>query len=312
MGPLQTGRLGGKRGLRFGVVIFLGCLAAAMVLIEWSVGPERTPAKPMASELLVRYGFTLKNTTNQTLQDVSFSTFAPVLKTAFQELETIEASRPFTQRSDELGNQTLNFDVPELPPFGQLVVTITARLTMWSQPGVPFSASSSESSEPLVNRGADYVAQILDELKVLDTQQEGLEHALPIHQWVHQNLRDVGYVSRDRGARYALVERKGDCTEFMHAALALFRVSGVPALGIAGFRVNGRGAVISAADYHNWTIFNGENNADQWHLSDPHGDVFNTDESQYVAFRILETGRSEITNSQRFFSYDPRVVVEMN
>lgn len=312
MGRFQAGRLDRKRGLSVAVVILLGCVAGAWALIAWNDRPGMAPAEPTASDVIVRYGFTLKNTTNQTLHNVSFSTFAPVPKTAFQTLENIEASRPFTKRSDELGNQTLDFEVPELPPFGQQVVTITARLTMWSQPGVLFAAPSSESSEPLVDQGADYVEQILGELSASDTQEEGLERALSVHQWVNQNLRDVGYVSRDRGARYALMERKGDCTEFMHAALGLFRASGFPAIGVAGFRVNGRGTVLSAADYHNWTIFNDESSPAQWHLSDPHGDVFNTDESQYVAFRILKTGSSEITNSQRFFSYDPRVVVEMN
>ncbi|MBW0149238.1 transglutaminase-like domain-containing protein [Marinobacter arenosus] len=281
-------------------------------MIAWNDRPGLAPATPKASDVLVRYGFTLQNTTNQTLQNVSFSTFAPVPKTAFQTLESIEASRPFTKRLDELGNQTLNFEIPELPPFGQRVVTVTARLSMLGRPGVLFVAPESEASEPLVAQGADYVERILGELEDSGTRQESLERALAVHQWVHQNLRDVGYVSRDRGASYALSERKGDCTEFMHAALGLFRASGLPALGIAGFRVNGKGSILSAADYHNWTIFTDEGNSARWHLSDPHGDVFNKDERQYVAFRILKTGSSDITNSQRFFSYDPRVVVEMN
>ncbi|SNB56928.1 Transglutaminase-like enzyme, putative cysteine protease [Marinobacter sp. es.042] len=312
MGRLQTGSLDSKRGLSVAVVILLGCVAAVWALIEWDDRSGLAPAEPTASDVLVRYGFTLKNTTNQSLHNVSFSTFAPVPKTAFQTLQSIEASRPFTKHSDDLGNQTLSFEVPELPPYGQHVVTIKARLTMWSQPGIQFAAPSSESSDPLVEQGVDFVERILVELEASGTQLEGIEPALSIHQWVHQNLRDVGYVSRDRGARYALTERKGDCTEFMHAALGLFRASGLQALGIAGFRVNGRGAVLSAADYHNWTIFKGKGKPDHWHLSDPHGDVFNANESQYVAFRILKTGSSEITNSQRFFSYDPRVVVEMN
>lgn len=260
----------------------------------------------------MRYGFTLKNTTNQTLHNISFSTFAPVPSTAFQAVGSIEASEPFTKRPDELGNQTLVFEVPELAPYGLQVITISARLTMLSQPGVLFAAPGSESSEPLLDQGAEYVAEILGELQASEAQKDELERAVSIHDWVHQNLHDVGYVSRDRGARYALTERKGDCTEFMHAALGLFRASDIHALGVAGFRVNGSGAVLSAADYHNWTMFSDENNPERWHLSDPHGDVFNTAESQYVAFRILKSDGIEIRNSQRFFSYDPRVKVEMN
>ena len=47
----------------------------------------------------------------------------------------------------------------------------------------------------------------------------------PIFQWVSQNVKDDGYSAKDRGALYALTNRKGDCTEFMYLFVALCRLS---------------------------------------------------------------------------------------
>lgn len=127
--------------------------------------------------------------------------------------------------------------------------------------------------------------------------------------WVYQNLEDVGYVSEDRGALFALTERKGDCTEFMHALVALARTRQIPSLAVAGFRVQGQNAILKAVDYHNWALFKAD---DAWRLADPHGNVFEEEQGNYVAFRLLKTQTGHKENSQRFFIHDPRVTVSMN
>ena len=57
------------------------------------------------------------------------------------------------------------------------------------------------------------------------------------------------------GALYAFKERRGDCTEYMSLATAVFRVNNVPARAVAGFVVEEGSAVLSSGDYHNWTEF---------------------------------------------------------
>lgn len=268
-------------------------------------------AGPSQKDIIVRYGFTLRNRSDQSLTEVSFKTFAPIQSTPFQSLKALEATLPFEREFDESGNQTLSFLIKEIPPFGQKIVTITVHLKMWSNPGVEYSINAIESDSTRMAKGEPALARVLDQLPELSATEGRLDWIRSAHQWVHTNMKDIGYVSEDRGPRYALQELKGDCTEFMHAFLSIARAEKIPALGVAGFRVSGTNAILEATDYHNWALFQSEHGSG-WHLSDPHGDVFNLQTQNYVAFRFLDTSVFKEQNSQRFFGYDPRIEVVMN
>lgn len=300
-------------------IIFFLCLVVGVVLIAVilasapdqiaQVNPDESPDRK-----LVRYSFTLVNQSDETVENVVFRAFAPVEQTHYQRVDLIQSSENFQLRSDALGNQELEYLIESLPPYGQKVITVSVELSVWSIPrnikGEPFlSLLRQEGLVPLVDEAHVGVEGALADVRGLTILDEPIDWMRTANAWVHQSLEDVGYVSRDRGALFALTERKGDCTEFMHALVALARVQKIPTMPVAGFRIDGSGAILKAMDYHNWVMFEADG---KWRVADPHTDVFERQQDAYVVFRLLPANAGPGENSQRFFVHDPRVTVSMN
>ncbi|MFA0810691.1 transglutaminase domain-containing protein [Microbulbifer epialgicus] len=49
-----------------------------------------------------------------------------------------------------------------------------------------------------------------------------------IGRWLYQNVNNIGFITKDRGARYSVCEKQGDCTEFASACVALARTVDIP------------------------------------------------------------------------------------
>ena len=301
--------------------IFFKCIAVVCVgictlVLAWGVrnffdvGP--TPVTETGGYArTVRYSFVLNNDTNQTLRDVSFSVFAPAKETPFQSFQSINATAPFELKSDDRGNQWLDFIFSEIGPYGDRVITVTATVVMHSR-----SSSNLPTFRDLIpdlwrtpNLDPSH-PKVLEALKLigpLGDQTSALSWIGQATMWVHSSIDDVGYVSRDLGALYAITERRGDCTEFMHALVELTRLNGLPAVAVAGFRVKAKSQLVEASDYHNWAMVS---SGEEWFVSDPHANVFDSNQDEYIVFSLLDSSREQ-TNSQRFFSHDSRITAAM-
>jgi hypothetical protein len=95
------------------------------------------PAYPIQRQ--IQYSFTLQNRTNQALKNAEFWAQAPVKETAGQRCERLEVSHAYQLLGDEHGNQTLYFQLPEMPPFATVIVSVKAFLVphtnLWVQNG---------------------------------------------------------------------------------------------------------------------------------------------------------------------------------
>jgi len=296
--------------------LLIGLVAVAtLLLVLSSIFVPQTPADKSSGDeptkKLMRYSFTLTNQTGEVVEDAVFRAFAPVESTPFQIVDSIESSQPFELHKDSVGNQELEFQIASLPPYGQKVITVSAELSMWNSPRTDFVSPklTQLGLVPMVDLSNTHLKRAIGEIEGLSASASPLDWLKAANSWVYQTFEDVGYVSRDRGALFALAERKGDCTEFMHALVALSRAQQIPSLAVAGFPVDGNNAVLKAMDYHNWVMFEADGG---WGVADPHANVFREDQGNYVAFRLLQSQTGKTGNSQRFFSHDPRVKVAMN
>lgn len=289
--------------------LFIGLVAAFLLPMLLNVDTGERTETPESVTRQVRYSFTISNVSDELVSNVTFSTFAPLQETPFQRLERIESNERFVTTTDELGNQQLRFVIDGIPPYGQRTIVVKAALTLWSsgRPGVttlPEQASISVSDD----LGRE-LARITPQIDALSGQSSALTWVRSANEWVHNNLVDTGYLAEDRGAYYALTRQEGDCTEFMHALVAILRARNTQALPVAGFRVNGQSSVLKAMDFHNWaSVKIGQ----QWHVADPFNNVFNDDSENYIVFRQLTGASGHAEHSSRFFEHDPRVKVAMN
>jgi transglutaminase-like putative cysteine protease len=130
------------------------------------------------------------------------------------------------------------------------------------------------------------------------------------YEWVASNLNYSGYLADDMGASYALQSKSGDCSEYAYLVTALSRASGLEARVMAGFVVPER-SVLEPAGYHNWSevYFGGT-----WHLSDAQRGSFDTNQENYIAFRVVSgtTAANTEFGSQRLFGADLPLSVRMN
>jgi transglutaminase-like putative cysteine protease len=176
----------------------------------------------------------------------------------------------------------LYFAFPGLPPYAEKIVTIEADV-MLSESPAPMAAADAGAwlkSEPFVEID-DPVFQ--RHAPALGGTSAVSKAQVIYQQWVSQNVKDAGYSAKDRGALYALTNKKGDCTEFMYLFVALCRLQQIPARGLGGY-VCTRNAILMPADYHDWAEFY---DGARWQTVDPQRKVFMRDASQYVATRII-------------------------
>lgn len=303
-----------RKCLIFALSLIVGVALLFLVFLFAFEQPAQVISNESPDKKLLRYSFTLANQSAEVVENVVFRAFAPVEKTPFQRVDLINSSEQFQLNSDAFGNQELEYRIKELPPYGQKLITVSVELSVWNTPrnvdgeAVP-PALRQSSLTPLVDDKHLSVESALNDVRSSTASVDPSSWMEAASSWVHQSIEDVGYVSKDRGALFALVERKGDCTEFMHALVALARTQQIPSLPVAGFRVDGSSSILSAMDYHNWVMFEV---GGEWRVADPHANVFERHQGAYLVFRMLATQAGYRENSQRFFIHDSRVKVSMN
>jgi len=257
----------------------------------------------------IRYSFTLQNSTNTVKKNVDFWVFAPVKQTSTQLTKSIQASMPYELSGDNLGNQMLHFRIESLPPFGTRIISINAELYLTDRP----------------NRYKEKDLEIfLGPEKFMETQDESLvnlanrlsadtktDKAQKLYKWVNTNIKYAGYVKDDRGALYALKNRKGDCTEYMYLYSTLARIANIPSRGIGGY-VYQEDTVLKPEEFHNWSEVYID---DAWRVVDPQNGVFMDKQSHFIAMRIISRAMREqlnLQNTHQFTVSTKDITVKMN
>ena len=230
----------------------------------------------------------------------------PVPQTSHQKVKKIVANFPYQERRDELGNNSIYFAFKDIPPYGKKIVSITVDLMMSERPSAMPAGDRSRfvSREPFIEtddvRITALAKQLHGESAAVMTRND--------YEWVAQNIKSESYIAEDRGAAYAIENRKGDCTEFSYLLTAIYRAQQIPARAIGGYAFSGNG-IMKATDYHNWAEFylNGV-----WHIADAQKGAFVEKQTDYVAMRMIATGGAGAVASQRFSYAGEGLRVEMN
>lgn len=254
----------------------------------------------------IRYSFTLSNTTGNLLENAQFWTYLPVPQTSHQKVVNIFSNFPYKEKLDELGNNAIYFEFKNIPPYGSKVISVVVDLMMSERPVVMTDNNASRFLSKELYIESDN-AKIISLAKQF--QAESVELMVrKDYEWVANNLKSENYIAEDRGAAYAIENRKGDCTEFAYLLTALYRVQRVPARPMGGYTFSGNG-IVKAMDYHNWTEFylNGA-----WHIADAQKGAFVEKQADYVAMRIIASGGAAALASQRFSYAGEGLRVEVN
>lgn len=257
----------------------------------------------------VAYSFTIQNTKGNALSLAELWVSGPVALTSAQVCDKIKASYPHRVIRDDLGNQALYFAFTNLPPYGVKVIGIEADIEL-IKPLVE-SAQTSETNLMVWLKPERFVE--IDNPDFLRSApsfrgSNSLAEAKMICQWVHQNVMYDRYSARDRGALYAIREKKGDCTEFMYLFVALCRREGIPARGVGGYMCS-ENTILKPTGYHNWAEFY---DGEQWLLADPYRGLFAPEPGEYVATRILGVSDSPMGDFPRYRFKGDGLEVEMN
>ncbi|WP_165840030.1 transglutaminase-like domain-containing protein [Motiliproteus coralliicola] len=279
---------------------------SVLKLPNGSFDPEAEQAYTVKKQ--IRYGFTITNTTAETIHNARFVTFSPLPQTANQKLLSLTADYPFDTVDDALGNRKLSFQLPVLPPYATKTLVVTAELALAKEPNkqriTPSAVARYTAPEKYVELDSPIVARVAERFD--DTS----DKPRTIYDWLVQNVEDIGYIARDRGAAYALEHRKGDCTEYMYGFVALTRAHEIPSRSLAGFWLEQKTNLLKAGNYHNWAEFH---DGQRWVLADPQRRHFDEHYANYIAFRqIGELEDDPMGNAERFLAHDPRLRIAMN
>mgnify|MGYP003587906534 CR=1 FL=1 len=241
-----------------------------------------------------RYGFTVQNETGQLVPLAELWVCAPLKDTSFQHLLALKASQPVEQMNDRLGNHLLHFVFSNIPPYAVRIVNVEATVAMNSTArSVSISRDQYLHPEPLMQ----FDAAEFDHLAPKFAREAPVEQTVQaIFNWVRQNIRDIGYDGTDRGALYALTEKKGDCTEFAALFVALCRREGIPARVMGGYVID-QNTNLDPASFHNWGEYYASG---AWHLADPQAGILNEKSEQYIAMRVSGESDSPLENYARF------------
>ena len=211
------------------------CLAAASITTMRSENGETSLSEGDGYSISrqIQYSFTLQNKSHQVIKQAELWTFAPVKQTATQQCLKLQSNYPYKLLTDDSGNQVLYFTFENLAPYGSCVVTIKASLLL-SATTHPSAAGPwhrdlnpqkyIESDHPAINRLA-HKLHAPDSSKTVEK----------VFDWVAGKVSYSGYTAKNRGALYALEQRKGDCTEYSNLFVALCRANGIAARPIGGF-----------------------------------------------------------------------------
>jgi transglutaminase-like putative cysteine protease len=255
-------------------------MVAGVLLFKYYCGYQ----SDLKTAITIKYRFNLSNSTSRPIKNASLLAGTPMDATSTQKCLQRQANHPSKVVKDDAGNTYLQLDWEVIPPYTTKIVDVVSELEVSEKPQKSHAKPNAVylSSEPYIESDDILVKETAGRLKAKTTRQT----AANIYNWVAENIRYAGYVKNNRGARYALRYRKGDCTEFAALFVALCRAGGLPARLMGGF-VTSKSSVLTIGDYHNWAEFYDEG---VWRIADPQRRVFMDDPetSSYIALQIIQ------------------------
>ncbi len=289
-----------------------------------------------SSQRIIRYSFTLQNTTNQPLPEIKFWVYAPVKENSVQTVIGIKASQPYELIADDKGNQVMYFTFTDIPPYANRIAAIEATLLLskklhpakggiqdflmkfqWLGKFYTFPYHKKVKNSRLKDskiylKPEKYIESDNPEItrvsKILKAA-ASLKTAKNIFTWITENIKGAGYIEESRGALYALKNKKADCTEYAYLFAALCRANNIPSRVIGGY-ICADNKAIRPEEYHNWAEFYYKG---KWRLVDPQKKVFMDKEPDYIAMEIIsESNNNPMNRSYRFRFEGEGVKVRMN
>ena len=265
-----------------------------------------TPFTTTPKKVHIRYRFTLSNQSQEVINNAQFSLFAPHNNQQGQTIIHYTISEPYQWITDEHHNQSITFKPLSIPPYGRQ--TITANMTIAKTP-MDINLEKPDDylhNSPYLNMDHPSVIQLAQQLNRANKHQT----AQAIYLWLTNNVTHLNYVAKAQGAAYAIEHQKGDCTETMHAFIALARLNGIPARAMGGFVVEGNTGIIKAHAYHNWPEYH---NGKRWIIADPNQRIFDqTGNKHYISFRYLDHLTAQQAFTQRFINSEEKIKVSMH
>lgn len=255
----------------------------------------------------INYSFTLKNKSSKAIKNAEFWTYAPVKQTSTQICETIKSSHGYEMILDDYGNQILYYVFDVIPPYGSKIITITANVKLSENSNLIVANDTSLYLKPEKHIESDnpIIVKTAEKFKNPDI----LKTIKKTFEWVSVSIKYAGYISRDRGALYAMKNKKGDCTEYMYLFAALCRANQIPAKCVGGYICQGN-SILKPSAYHNWVeVFN----KGRWKIADPQKKVFFENQSHYISMRIIgKVKENYMRNFHRFRFHGKGLTVQMN
>lgn len=264
------------------------CLRGALALAATgSLRPSAAPAQTPEIRRQLRFRLTLANPHAKELAAQALWLYLPARETGTQRLAQVAVNTAHELRTDALGHSVLELKFARFAPLAQKTIDIAADVILRDAPRAsPLPDRSAWlASERFIETDDPRIRALAREL-----QRPGeWETAKAVYDWTVRNIADAGYVADDRGALQALIERKGDCTEYAYLAVALARACGIPARMVGGY-VTDRNSAPRPEEYHDWAEVHIDG---AWRLLDAQKQNWKAPAAQYVAFRFY---RAESTN----------------
>lgn len=292
----------GKISLWMGPLLFFPLVLLSGYFL-WIHEESVEPPVITPVEKIIRFSYTLSNQSSELVDPFDFISYAPVNREVYQEIQFIDSSHEYVLSGEgAAGNITLN--MARIPPYGSRLINLTMGVQVYDGP--KYEPIDSD----LYLKSEDYIEVDDPAIKRLAARLANEASDIPrnAYQWVRNNVEDAGYIAQNKGARYAIGERRGDCTEYMYAFIALARANGIPARGVSGFVVENDTAMVASSDYHNWAEFY---DGEKWILVDPYKGVFDDQYGNYVAFRLIGGAGNYSGSARRFLAVDERVSVRL-
>ncbi len=270
-----------------GMVISVACASVTYPAFAISDTSENVSTIRRQLRLII----TLANPYEKELSNQILWMYLPATQLATQRLDALNVSTEHRLHTDCLGHSILELKFARFPSLAQKVITLSADVTLLLQPALVSLDNPREwlEHERYIEVKDSGIQTLATHLK----QATPLETAKTIYEWIKKNLVYAGYVAEDVGAREALIQRRGDCTEYAYLAVALARANQIPARMVGGYVVNNN-AVLRATEYHNWAEIYVDGT---WRLLDAQKQNWLTSTEQYVAFRYY---RDRAINALKF------------
>ena len=175
-----------RRGVGLGLTLFIAILVGYLI----STGLKKSEVvshqdKAISKTVVQRYE--LKNKTGRLQRDVIFWVYGPVEQTVANRIADVEVSHEYQVDRDDQGNRVMVFQLPQIPPYGSVIIDINSRLkanTEQSDEAMTLLQRYLQA-EPLIESDDPRLVKVAR----LFRQQESEVRAKAVYQWVVENIK---------------------------------------------------------------------------------------------------------------------------